>query len=166
VDLAPYRRRYGRIPLEHRDWPVDAKEFAKFAAKGREPVGAAVLVWDRQRRILLLRHRPETGWQDLWATPGGMAEKGETPEACAVRETREETGLEVTLTSLTKVIVCHVTHEARTIPYTFFQFEGTANGKPRPGRGIAEVAWVEGLPVRMHFRADYLEPWLRGRPRL
>jgi ADP-ribose pyrophosphatase YjhB (NUDIX family) len=102
----------------------------------------------------------------MWATPGGFAERGETPEACAVRETLEETGLALTITSLTKVIVCHVANEGLRVPYTFFQFEGAAEGNPKPGRGIAEAAWIERLPERMHFRADYVEPWMAHRPAL
>jgi len=166
VELAPYRAEYGRFPIEHRDWPVDADGFAKFAAKGRDPVGAAALVWNPASQILILRHKRETGWEDLWATPGGFAERGEAPEACAVRETKEETGLDLTLTALTKVIICHVTERARQLRYTFFQFEGEAHGSPRPGDGIATVVWSDRLPVEMHFRADYVEPWLRHRPRL
>ena len=27
MDLAPYRQKYGRFPLERRDWPVDVAEF-------------------------------------------------------------------------------------------------------------------------------------------
>jgi len=166
VDLKPYRAEYGRFPVEHRDWSVDAKEFARFAAKGPEPTGAATLVWNPEGQILLLRHRPETGWQDLWATPGGLAERGETPGDCAVRETKEETGLDLSITTLTKVVICHVTSEDRALPYTFFQFEGKAQGTPRPGKRILAAAWVEGLPVEMHFRADYLEPWMGRRPQL
>ena len=166
MDLAPYRKEYGRFPIEHRDWPVDAKGFARFAAKGPEPIGAAALVWREDRRVLLLRHRHETGWQDLWATPGGFAERGESPEDCAVRETKEETGLDLAIAALTKVIICHVTDAARRLPYTFFQFEGSASGSPRPGDGIVAVAWSDQLPVEMHFRSDYVEPWLRGRARL
>ena len=166
MDLVSYRAKYGGFPVEHRDWPVDADTFARFAAKGRDPVGAAALVWNHARQILLLRHTREKGWQDLWATPGGFAERGEAPEACTVRETKEETGLDLTITALTKIIICHVTEGTRQLQYMFFQFEGEANGSARPGDGIAAVAWSDQLPVEMHFRADYVEPWLRRRPPL
>ncbi len=129
-------------------------------------MGAATLVWSREGAILLLRADPMEGRSDLWETPGGFAERGESPEACAVRETTEETGLAVTVTALDKVILCYVTNGDRVLPYNFFQFEGEARGHPRPGDGIAEAAWLDRLPVEMHFRTDYLEPWLRRRPAL
>jgi 8-oxo-dGTP pyrophosphatase MutT (NUDIX family) len=166
VDLAPYRAKYGRFPLQHRDWPVDPATFERFSARGREPMGAATLVWNREGAILLLRADSKEGRSDLWETPGGFAERGESPEACAVREAKEETGLAVTITTLDTVILCHVTNEDRVLPYNFFQFEGEAQGNPRPGEGIAEAAWLDRLPVEMHFRADYVEPWMRRRPAL
>lgn len=166
MDLAASRRKYGHVRVDHRDWPVDREGFQWFAAKGSEPVGSATLAWNREGAVLLLRHRPETGWGDLWATPGGFAEPGESPEVCAVRETLEETGLVVKITSLTKIVVCYVVNEQRSLQYTFFQYEGEAQGEPRPGEGIAEVAWLDRLPPEMHFRSDYVETWMRGRPRL
>ena len=48
-------------------------------------------------RVLSLRRddRPDIPFPGLWDLPGGAREPGETPEACALRETREETGLEI-----------------------------------------------------------------------
>jgi len=165
VDLEPFRKTYGHVVVEHRDWPVDAEEFARFAAKGAEPAGAAALVWDRAGNVLLVREKSAAGKGGAWATPGGFAEPGESPEACVRREAREEAGVEVRITGLTKVIVCHVANGGRGLPFTFFQFEAEhAGGTPRPGEGIADVAWFDRLPDDMHFREDYADVWRRRRP--
>ena len=54
-------------------------------------VGAAVLVIDEQGR-LLMNLRPDN---HQWGIPGGATELGESVEETAIRETREETGLEL-----------------------------------------------------------------------
>lgn len=57
---------------------------------------AGILAVDDDGRLLLQRRR-DTG---QWAIPMGRMELGETPTQCAVRETREETGVEVEPTGL------------------------------------------------------------------
>jgi ADP-ribose pyrophosphatase YjhB (NUDIX family) len=54
-------------------------------------VGAEVLVFDQDDRLLLTR-RADTG---DWAIPGGMMEPGESLEETARREVLEETGLDI-----------------------------------------------------------------------
>jgi len=56
--------------------------------------GVCVLVFEEGGRVLLER-RSDCGW---WCLPGGKLEPGETIAECAIREAREETGLEVEIT--------------------------------------------------------------------
>jgi len=51
------------------------------------------LIFDNQNRLLLLRRHSEDLGGRLWATPGGRQEKGEEPSSTAIREVKEETGL-------------------------------------------------------------------------
>jgi len=60
-------------------------------------VRAQVVLLDGDR-LLLARHRRDNG--SYWVLPGGSVESGETPEDAAVREVREETGLEIVLVRL------------------------------------------------------------------
>jgi len=58
--------------------------------------GVSVLVWDSQGRLLLVRQADTA----TWSTIGGAVEIGESPAQAAIREAREETGLDVELTSV------------------------------------------------------------------
>ncbi len=65
----------------------------------RDPkVGAGVFI-EQNGRVLLIRRGVNPG-MDLWCLPSGFIEHDETPEIAAVRETKEETGLEVELDEL------------------------------------------------------------------
>lgn len=58
-------------------------------------IGLALILHPAGDAVLIARRTPEAHLGGFWEFPGGKCEPGETPEACAVRETREETGLEV-----------------------------------------------------------------------
>ncbi len=62
-------------------------------------LGVSAVIRDEQGRVLLaLRRRPA-----IWNLPGGSVEPGEAPWDAAIRETREEVGLDVEVDRLTGV---------------------------------------------------------------
>ncbi|MFW5943139.1 MAG: NUDIX hydrolase [Chloroflexota bacterium] len=72
----------------------------------RHRVGVGLVALDEANRVLMLKHvfHPHTPW----GLPGGWMGRDETPQSCAVRELREETGLSATLGP-----VVHVTYDQR-----------------------------------------------------
>jgi ADP-ribose pyrophosphatase YjhB (NUDIX family) len=61
----------------------------------------SVLPVDQAGRLLLVRH---AGHDDGWGVLGGAVEVGESPAEAAVRETREEIGVDVRLVRLLDVL--------------------------------------------------------------
>lgn len=60
--------------------------------------GVRVIVLDEENRMLLVRQHHED--KDIWMVPGGGIEDGEGAKEAAVREVKEETGLDVTVSRL------------------------------------------------------------------
>ncbi len=57
-------------------------------------VSAATIVMNEKQEILLLRG-PKRGWE----MPGGQVEEGESLKEAAIRETKEETGIDIEILS-------------------------------------------------------------------
>ena len=62
-------------------------------------IGAFAIIFDSEGRVLLSHRRD----MDLWNLPGGRVESGELPTEAVIRETREETGLDVSVERLVGV---------------------------------------------------------------
>jgi len=66
-------------------------------AQYRNPVPTVDIIIEVEKGVVLIKRRnPPPGW----AIPGGFVDYGETVENAAVREAKEETGLDVELTRL------------------------------------------------------------------
>lgn len=78
-------------PYDHENWPR-----ACGSCKGitwRNPIPVAVLLVQVRGGLLLAQRGIEPG-RGKWALPGGFVEHGETWQQAAVRELREEVGVE------------------------------------------------------------------------
>lgn len=65
-------------------------------------VAVGTIIHNGDGRIVLVKRAIEPGF-GLWVFPGGYVDRGETPQAAAVREAREECGLDVRLDALVNV---------------------------------------------------------------
>ncbi len=119
---------------------------------------AGGLLHDGHGRVLLLRHVPEKGWGEVWLTPGGKLEGGETVLEGFEREVMEEVGVRVTDPVLTRILQQNLTDGERTRRGYFAQFLArVVDGEVRPGADVLEARWFDALPPDMAFRSDYLE---------
>ncbi len=97
-------------------------------------LGAFVTLFDAAGRVLLARRRD----YPVWNLPGGKVEPDETPWQAAVREVREETGLEIELERLTGVY----SKPARAAGV--FNFEGrVVRGELAPTDESAELCYFD-----------------------
>jgi len=125
-----------------------------FGGRYRRTEGAHVIAEDEEGRLLVVR---TTYMGREWMLPGGRVERGETPHQAAARETREETGLRVTIERLRLVDA----HHPRDVS---FVFAGRVTGgtlDPQLGE-IAEVGWLSRAEIaetspRLHRLLEFID---------
>ena len=115
-------------------------------------LAAAVVIFDDRGRVLLVR---QSYGARLWGIPGGAMEPGESPQAAAVREALEETGLVVELDHLVGVY----TLKPEPIGLRFI-FRARIRGgelNSQPTAEISEIGWcpVGELPSPMTETAPH-----------
>jgi 8-oxo-dGTP pyrophosphatase MutT (NUDIX family) len=110
---------------------------------------ASVLPLDERGRVLLAW---ATGHSDGWGTVGGAVDPGESPAEAAIREAREEIGVEIRLTRLVDVLGgpdYEVTYPNASV----------VAGVPAPADGeLSDVAWfareeLSTIPLSRFTRA-------------
>jgi ADP-ribose pyrophosphatase YjhB (NUDIX family) len=123
-------------------------------------VGAIVL---NEGRILLEKRGNEPA-RGQWTIPGGVVEVGESLEEAVLRETLEETGLDVSEPQLIDVVdQVHLDAEGRIeYHYVIVDFTVTASGEPRAGSDADELKWVpinevEGYDLTPSFRRFFVK---------
>jgi 8-oxo-dGTP diphosphatase len=124
-------------------------------------VAAAALI-DVDGRVLLCKRPQGKHLAGMWEFPGGKVEKGETPEACLIRELHEELGINVVQACLAPFVFTSHAYDSFHLlmpVYLCRKWNGVVQAREHEA-----IAWVR--PNRM---ADYPMPpadaplvaWLR-----
>jgi ADP-ribose pyrophosphatase YjhB (NUDIX family) len=136
--------------------------------RNAKPCAGALII--RNGKVLLVRRRIEP-FLGYWDIPGGFCEVDEHPAEAAIREVREETGLEIELTGLfglwlddyAGIVTVNVHYLARPLTHRL-QLGSDADGGAwfAPGalprriafaNGVkALTAWATGDPTPLHLR--------------
>lgn len=122
----------------------------------------AVIVFILNDDKVLLTQRSLNPGQGKWALPGGFADHDEAPEAAAIREVQEETGLEAQISQLLAVIPKRDQGLADIV--IAFSAEVVA-GEPFAGDDAAAVGWfgVEELPPLVFYPCiTLIDMWRAG----
>lgn len=114
----------------------------------RPVVGIGVVVLGADKVLLVRRAKPPREGQ--WSLPGGAQKLGETVFAAAVREVREETGLEVEVLGLVDVVDSIRNDETDRVHYHYTLVDVFAivrDGALSAGGDAADAAWFDVADV-------------------
>ncbi len=107
-------------------------------------VAVTAVVLNDAGRVLMIQRTDN----DLWAIPGGAQEVGETPTEAAIREVREETGLDVEVTGLVGIysdprhVIAYDDGEVRQ-EFSLCFHARPIDGQLTPSSESKQVHWVE-----------------------
>ncbi len=131
------------------------------------PIAAASVAVFRERKILLAR-RTRPPYQDAWSLPGGVVELGETLRDAALRELREELGVEAAIVGFNDHLES-IEHDAHGVRRHFIIASFVANwtsGEARASAEAAEPRWVSLAELAGLATTPNLDGILRSAVRL
>jgi len=116
----------------------------------RNPAPAVGVILEQQGQVLLVLRKFEPR-SAQWSLPAGFIEYDESPIEAALRETKEETGLDIQVTSLLDVYGACDDPRVRVV---LVVYEGRIlDGEVRPGDDAAAAQFfpLDALPENMAF---------------
>ena len=123
-------------------------------------LGVRAIVLDPAGRIALVRHTYVSGWH----LPGGGVKKGERVDDAAVREVREETGLDATVEALIGVFHNRAEHKDDHVVLFVARCRSPDALRGSEGLEIAETGWFapDALPDLSPATARRIAGWRDG----
>jgi 8-oxo-dGTP diphosphatase len=132
--------------------------------RNAKPCAGALVT--REGRLLLVK-RATQPFLGYWDIPGGFLEEDEHPEAGAIREVREETGLNVRPTGLFGLYMDRYERDGEGhYSLNIYYLAEVVGGRERPGDEAVELAWfaADELPAEIAFdhARMVLADWVRS----
>jgi ADP-ribose pyrophosphatase YjhB (NUDIX family) len=108
-----------------------------------------VVVTNDEGQILLIKRSDN----DNWAVPGGAVDLGESVTEAAVRETKEETGIDCEITGLVgiysdpKHVILYTSNGEARQEFSIVFTARAVGGRPTPSNESTDVLWVDRAAV-------------------
>jgi 8-oxo-dGTP pyrophosphatase MutT (NUDIX family) len=103
-----------------------------------------VVVVNDAGEVLMIRRSDN----DNWAVPGGAIDLGESMVEAAIRETREESGIECRITGIVGIytdprhVILYTSNGEARQEFSIVLTASAVSGTPTPSNESSEVAWV------------------------
>lgn len=123
-----------------------------------------VVVTNDEGEVLLIRRSDN----DNWAVPGGAVDLGESVGEAAIRETREESGIDCQITGLVGIysdprhVILYTSDGEVRQEFSILLTARPVGGHPTPSSETSEVRWVRvgelrnyGMDRSMRMRIDH-----------
>ena len=127
-------------------------------------IAIALILHPANGTILIAQRKADVHKANFWEFPGGKCLSGETPQQCAVRETREETGLEINVLEAWPAL-SYVYPERTVALHPFLCRAQSGDARAIESR---QIAWVLPEELRYYSFPEANEPILeklRSNPR-
>ncbi len=108
-----------------------------------------VVVTSEDDEILLIRRSDN----DNWAIPGGAIDLGESMTQAAIRETKEESGIDCEITGLVgiytdpKHVILYTSNGEARQEFSIVLTGRPVGGEPTPSSESSEVRWVPAVDI-------------------
>ncbi|MFI0487195.1 NUDIX domain-containing protein [Actinomadura sp. 9N215] len=120
------------------------------APKANSLVPSVNVVVENDKGEILMIRRTDNG---NWALPGGAIDLGESVTQAAIRETKEETGIDVEITGLVgiysdpKHIIHYTSNNEVRQEFSIVLIARPISGQPTPSSESSEVRWIASTRI-------------------